>query len=287
MFRRPIRGPAGGGGGGLSIVAVAVAAAITAGASTTVAAMTAPYVNDPAVILGGAVDLWLDSRQGVLNGSAAAAADGETISTWETQGNGVWSDVTQGTDGSRPIYRATGWTPNGQPAIDFPTTTTKSLVGTITGPAGGEDWFVQITLLPIAMNARTPFEAVLLATSNQGMTPFYTNDSSATFRWGNGAGNNACTGDPIDVNIARAWSLEGSTTSRTLYENNVALTGGTNPETTSRAIAALTAYRVGTLIGGASQPFNGLIAEMIVFQGSVSADVKTALQGRAAEIWGL
>lgn len=260
----------------LTVATLSAAAAYTApaigssfsadtGASTLSAA--ASNLVGPEQIFGVAPVLDLDSRFGVLEADASAAEDGDNVQTWQTQGSGAWSNVTQATSANQFVYRATGG-PLSLPALEAdPTATTRFMTGTITGTASGDSYFVSVVHLPDLPNSRCPIEACDSSTlSNRGITFFYTSDSVVTFRWGNSGGSNNSTGDPLNTGGSnwRNTTLEGTTTSRTIYEANTALTGGTNPETTSRAIPALTDFKIGALIASSLFAYDGKLARIVV-----------------------
>jgi len=63
--------------------------------------------------------LWLEARYGVLNSSNAAAANGDTVKTWESQGDQD-SDIAQSTDSLRPtLVSSPGVSFNSKPVVSF------------------------------------------------------------------------------------------------------------------------------------------------------------------------
>ena len=232
-----------------------------------------------ASILGSTPQLWLDAYQGVYEATSDLAEDGDAVAIWTNSGSG-FSDAAEATN--RPIYRATGWT-GGKPCVEFDGTNDK-LTGTIAGSSSGDSWVVWAVVMPDLSNSRAVFDASDTTATNRGITHFLSGDALETFRWGNAAGNNNSTGDPVNSGTARVICLQGTTTSRTIYNNNVALSGGTNPETTSRAISAVANYSIGALLTPLFF-FDGKIAEIVAYRGTVTAQQLTDMQNRFATRW--
>lgn len=68
---------------------------------------------------GVTASLWLEADGTVLNGSSAAAANGDAVATWTDTLSGSTKSATQGTSGNRPTFVTN--IVNGNPAIQFAT----------------------------------------------------------------------------------------------------------------------------------------------------------------------
>lgn len=258
-----------------------VARAVRGGEVTDSDPINITISDDPALVFGAAAALWLTARQEVFEATSDPAEDGDTVAIWGNVGASTFSDATEATN--PPTYRATGG-PSSNPAIEFDGTNDQ-MVGTITGSSSGDSWVVWVLYNPDLHNNRTIFDASDTTATNRGITAFNAVAPTATFRWGNAAGNNASTGTPAATGTWRVMCLQGTTTSRTVYENNVALTGGTNPETTSRAIAAIANYKLGRLFGDVF-PFDGKICTVIVKKGTVTSQERADIQTMLQASWG-
>lgn len=240
-------------------------------------------IPTPIDLLGAGVHIWLTAKRGVLNAGGTPCADGEAVATWTNYGNASGSNATEATN--QPDYRAAVTTVGNRPGVDFAGATDK-LAGTLTGTASGDSWVLWMVVSVDAVNNRAIFDMSDTTATNRGITIFYSVTPLLTARWGNAAGNNASTGTPAGAGTARLVTLVGSTTSRTIYENSVALSGGTNPETTSRAIAAGANYRIGMLFGDVF-PLDGKVHEVVLWRGTPTAAQLTQMAARSIAEWGV
>lgn len=203
---------------------------------------------------------WWDASQETDESDGAAIA---TLTDRSTGGR----DVTQGTAGLRPIYRATGL--NSRPSADFDGTDDILSVASVT--LAQPFTVAAVAIVDTTGSARNFFSAatgtVLLGTTNA-------NPPKAVMYGGANllSSNTTPAGTPFKV-----LAFYNGASSK-IRLNGTETTGAANPGGFSA-----TALR----IGGASLPWDGDIGELIVFNAVLNADEITQVEDYLTAKWGL
>lgn len=227
---------------------------------------------NPSTISG--LRLWLKSDTGVLNSSDAAASNGQGVKTWQDQsGNGY--HLSQSTAGLRPIY-TTATTFNGYPLISFDGTDDYLITttGTIqTSP--GTTFMVWRNL-----NSAVDSSIIISGGSANGQLFFENGDvvANTTVNMLMGAG----------ANVNNQVYTYGTTYYTTLIyngANSFHRRSGTSVGAANAGTSTANGISIGALRTG-GDPFQGFIAEILVYNSALSAANYGAVESYLAAKYG-
>jgi hypothetical protein len=238
----------------------------------------------PNSVTSSTLELWLKADAGCLNSSATACTNGQSVATWQDQsGNG--HNATQGGCGAEPTYVASAFA-NGKPALNFVAGSSQCLTAGYAGAAG--------TIIVVYYNSAAPgnygnyYDVIAgMPQSGAAITAYdiYADTEPLAgpafnvrvFSYGttSNSGNYSWYTEP--ERIRNLWSISGMTedgTTLTSYEQDSVLATATIPGGASVYTATgqvIGAGDFGGSIGSGPSYFQGLIAEVIIFQGKISA----------------
>lgn len=237
----------------------------------------------PNAVASSTLKVWLEADVGCLTSAPAACADGDTVATWQDQsGNG--NNATKCTNG--PGFN-TNVFPNGKPAIQFFDPSALCMTTAYAGTAGtvivvyffnGEG----STAYTSVISGKPQAGASITAYDIYAQTPPINTTPSGTFsqRIFSYGTTSDSTNYTYFTNVERyknIWSIAGMTndgTTLNAYEQNTLLASATIPGGATVYTATgqvIGAGDYGGTIGGGPSYFSGMIAEVITYQGKISA----------------
>lgn len=217
--------------------------------------------------------LWLKADGLVYNTGTTQATDGQTVETW-VDASGEGNDAVQATSGNRPTFQTNEI--NGLPCLRFDSGRPDFMAGTIAVVGGAVTVFV--------ISKRTSGNACYVDLSPDGGNNQngFIHYSEATVEKIEINGGGACSYS----NASTSWQYKGTrhlTADRQTYLDGVSQ----DTDTTSLTLATTTVYRIGRFYLGDIYPLNGDIAEIIVYNSSLSDPDMASVHAYLADKYGL
>jgi hypothetical protein len=233
------------------------------------------------------LQLWLDATTGLFDatsGGSAVTTDGSAVARWEDQ-SGSGYHVTQGTSNNRPILKTS--IRNSKNIIRFD---------------GSNDLLVSASIASDNLSAMTCFVVAYVAGYGGGTFGRYFERGSINRAWS--VNQNEQTNRLFTINTTFFHdTATGSITTGNWYLSSAKWDGGTDRATNmsqrineadstrgltgtgTTSSVANTTYQIGNRTA-ADRAFNGDIAELIIYNVSLSASEITSVEDYLADKWG-
>jgi hypothetical protein len=217
-----------------------------------------------------AVTAWYKADAGVYSDAGTTpAADGATVQQWNDQsGNG--NHATQATSGSRPAYRATAH--NGRPVLQFDGVNDTLVGASVTSGA----YAVLIVYAPLRTVIGGANQRAICGGTGNWILGGYNN--GYTFFAGAFVGNDA------ETDTARPAVLAASVAGTSAGQLAVYAEGYDISNTAAAATTFPGTLNIGG-VGSFSEPFKGLVYEVIVFNRAITAAEARALADYSFARW--
>lgn len=219
---------------------------------------------------------------------AATYADGSPVDLWPNARGPFTSAIASGS--SRPTFVRSAV--NGRPALRFDGSDDH-----LTLPGGFQDFTAGMSLYMVMRPASAGSGAKLLLLGNSGGQAsiglgragstsgyqFFTSNSSGSFSWFN-TSNGLVTGETAVVSVAQDPGAANSTSYAALAKNGVTLLG---QNLYVPSVLMRQANYIGKSYWAADRPFQGDIAEIILYNRKLNSQEQTTVQAYLAQKYGL
>lgn len=227
------------------------------------------------------LELWLRSDAGI-------GLVGNAVASWADQsGHSPARDALQATSGNRPAFTFSDANFNGKPSLNFNgATSNRFMAGALPiGATANQFTIVAVSKMAVASQSG----GILDVTSAGGLTNagqlLLQNAANRSYRYGSGLDLQYAFGSTsVTVHFATTTRVNVNQQQKRLFEKTT-LQAGPQSTTVSDGLA-LTQYRLGRLFQDVF-PFNGDIAELMVYTKPLSLAEMTALSGFLSVKYGI